>query len=129
MELKTVAGFGALATVPWIVIEAILYSVNYTGAPYSTILIISLLAITIVGLPLGSLGAVTLLKIQKWIPGKTMFLKATILALIVWVIADLPLSPSGVANYSISTGLGNLVGALVWACVLGYFLRADVRSY
>lgn len=121
-EVATAAKYGALASLPWCIIEGFVLTSIVHHELLSPWLTFALTISTglILGVPLGALGAILFVKLRGIIPGRSTLVKAVIFSAAVWVLMSLnfSLSPPRYPSFA----LGSLFGQLIWAALLARFL-------
>lgn len=124
---RKVAKWGALASVPWVVIFGLVIITEYHYRPATRWLFFGVAFLTafVAGVPSGALGAILFVKLRRNIPGSSTLLKATIFSLLVWgLLSTWTLRPF---TYPL-LNLGSLIGQMAWAVVLTRFLDKDLLN-
>jgi len=130
MRYWKAAAYGGLASVLWVVLVGVFpWTLLFTGKNGMSLFAIAILVGAIVGIPLGAVGGVVLVKFKDQIPSSSTFMKAVAIALITWALSVGVGSVNVVQNWFAAFGDScSLAGVLLWASLISNFIDSDTKK-
>jgi len=130
MRYWKAATYGGLAGLPWAFLIALVLWVWLFRSRNGALLFVgSMLTGTVIGVPLGAIGGVLLVRFQNRMLGNSTFVKAAIISLIAWALSV------GIGSVDIFhgwfvafTALSSLAGVILWASLVSNFIDSDTKS-
>ena len=129
MQNRKIAGYGALASLPWIVIETYVLAMRhlhdsfFLTKPFWEPVAVSFGAAAILGISCGAVGGVLIVKVHERYRGrlknKSRAAAYSLLTFLVWAIIYLSIS---------LIDLSRLFGMILWALVLAHFIDSEARQ-
>ena len=124
MRNRKVAAYGALASLPWAAIQAYVlsYVIIYQNVSPWLIIAAGFLAMLIIGVPLGAIGAVSFFKYRERIPGRSTLVKAIFMCVIFWFLVQFFSTWPPSLPHNLTFGPSDFIGLMLWAGIVAHFI-------